>query len=157
MEDVATGGCHCGALRYELHSPLGLIANCHCGFCRRIHGAPYTTVTFIPTDSFHWISGEPRVYRTALGNSRNFCATCAAPTCNFQPAGDFASLVLGSLDQAFQQPPWFHVNVESKLAWIDVDDGHPAFEGWPTPAKILELAGDHPGAWLPALVSNARA
>ena len=92
-----------------------------------------------------------------MGNQRHFCSRCASPTCNFQPPqrGDFASVVIASLDDAFQQPPWFHVNVESKLPWIALDDGLPAFQGWPEPSRIRELAGAHPGAWLPSLVREA--
>ncbi len=155
MPEPVTGGCYCGDLRYELRSPLGLVANCHCGFCRRIHGAPYTTVTFIEADAFHWTSGEARVYVTPMGNLRHFCTRCASPTCNFQPVGEFASLVVGSLDAQYQQPAWFHVNVESKLPWIDVDDGRPAFEGFPSRATIRDIARSHRDAWLPGVVSEA--
>ena len=154
MTDPITGGCFCGDLRYELDAPLGLVANCHCGFCRRIHGAPYTTVTFIRADAFRWTLGEPRVFETPLGNLRSFCPRCASPTCNFQPPerGEFASLIVGSLDAPFQQRAWMHVNVESKLPWVDTDDGLPAFDGWPGPDVIRDLARERRGAWLPAMV-----
>ena len=39
------GGCRCGALRYQVDGDLGPVANCHCAFCRRIHGAPFTTIS----------------------------------------------------------------------------------------------------------------
>ena len=141
---MLTGGCFCGEIRYELHDALGLVANCHCAFCRRIHGAPYTTISLVRADDIRWVGAEPCVYETPLGYRRHFCPSCAAPSCNFPPVavsvGEFASVVIGSLDDDWQQRAWFHVNVESRLPWVDVDDGLPAFEGWPAPWRIRELA-----------------
>ena len=39
-------------MRYRLTGPFGPVANCHCGFCRRVHGAAFTTVAFVAPDSF---------------------------------------------------------------------------------------------------------
>ena len=38
MTDVATGGCLCGAVRYQVHGPLRDVLICHCVECRRWHG-----------------------------------------------------------------------------------------------------------------------
>ena len=139
-DEPISGGCHCGDLRYAIHAELGAVANCHCGFCRRIHGAPYTTVAFVPARSFHWTAGEARIFTTPQGSRRHFCARCGTPVVNLPAMGEHASLVMGSLDPAFQRQAWFHVNVESRLPWIDVGDGLPAFEGFPSRATIREIA-----------------
>ena len=139
MSEVIEGSCYCGELRYQLAAPLGLIANCHCPFCRRIHGAPFTTVSFIAVDALEWTAGAPNVFETPMGSRRNFCPRCATPVCNFPAAGDFASLVMGSVDEAFQQEAWMHVSIESKLPWTRLDDGLPAFEGFPSHSQIAEL------------------
>jgi len=34
----ATGGCLCGAVRYEVLGPLRDVVLCHCSHCRRTHG-----------------------------------------------------------------------------------------------------------------------
>ena len=52
------GGCRCGALRYQVDGDLGPVANCHCAFCRRVHGAPFTTIVFLSRDAFAWAPGS---------------------------------------------------------------------------------------------------
>lgn len=42
MTHVLEGGCHCGAIRYRYHSPIGIeampVRACGCSFCKRIRG-----------------------------------------------------------------------------------------------------------------------
>jgi len=35
-----TGGCLCGAVRYEIDGPLPAPSACHCGQCGASHGCP---------------------------------------------------------------------------------------------------------------------
>ena len=37
-DHTATGGCLCGAVRYEVHGPLRDVVLCHCSECRRWTG-----------------------------------------------------------------------------------------------------------------------
>lgn len=71
MAETLTGGCCGGDLRCELRSTLGLVANCHGGFCRRIHGAPYTTVAFIKADAFQWTFPSPSKIRELARSHRD--------------------------------------------------------------------------------------
>jgi hypothetical protein len=43
MSDVHSGGCQCGALRYQFRATLRDIAHCHCSICRRTTGGIPTT------------------------------------------------------------------------------------------------------------------
>jgi hypothetical protein len=36
--DITTGACLCGAVRYEVKGPLRDVVNCHCSMCQRLHG-----------------------------------------------------------------------------------------------------------------------
>jgi hypothetical protein len=40
MDDVRTGGCLCGAIRYHIAAPPVEALYCHCRICQRAHGAP---------------------------------------------------------------------------------------------------------------------
>jgi len=135
------GGCLCGALRYELTGPFGPIWNCHCAFCRRIHGAAFTTVAMMARSAFRWIdeSAEPKTFATPMGSVRHFCGTCATPICNFPSEPALLSLVVSSLDEDLERLPWAHVNLESKAPWFQVGDDLPQFSGYPDDKAFAEL------------------
>ncbi len=125
-------------------------------FCRRVHGAPFTTVAFIAPESFVWLTlpDAPSRYRTPLGAVRHFCGRCASPIFNFSPVLDVGGLVTQSLDGA-QPTPWVHVNLESKVPWLVLADALPRFPTWPSPDELRELLRAHPGAWAPRLLEPA--
>lgn len=146
----ATGGCHCGHLRYQVRGAFGPVANCHCAFCRRVHGAAFTTVAFIAPDCFTWLSPStnPSRYHTPLGAVRSFCGRCASPIFNYSPVLELGAVITNSLDSS-QPPPWLHVNVESKAPWLEIADELPRFQQWPTSEQLRRLLAAHPGAWIP--------
>ena len=47
---VARGSCYCGAVSVTVPSPLRRPGNCHCGECRRLSGAAFTTWITAPRD-----------------------------------------------------------------------------------------------------------
>jgi hypothetical protein len=78
LDQVRTGGCLCGGVRYRVTGPLQPVVDCHCGQCRRTHGhvAAYTAVAKTDLDlledtSLRWYSSSP-------GIRRGFCGTCGA-------------------------------------------------------------------------------
>lgn len=70
-----TGGCQCGAVRYEVKADLDSTITCNCSRCGRL-GA---ILTFAPVDSFTLLSGQDAMTdyqfnRKAIHHL--FCATC---------------------------------------------------------------------------------
>lgn len=59
MEDAKThkGGCHCGAVRYEVEASLEQVMSCNCSMCSKT-GA---ILTFAPAGNFRLQSGEDRL------------------------------------------------------------------------------------------------
>ncbi len=155
---IRSGNCHCGCISYQVEGPLGPVANCHCSFCRRIHGAAFTTVVFAPTKAILWLpsSGDPSRFETPLGNVRQFCGRCASPTWNFSPSLGIASIVVGSLEESQQPSPWFHVNTESKAPWYEISDDLPQYIGWPSPVELRRFVSER-GAWLPPYLEDPAA
>jgi hypothetical protein len=42
MSTNFTGGCACGAIRYEVSAEPIVMFNCHCRDCQKTTGGPYT-------------------------------------------------------------------------------------------------------------------
>lgn len=151
MDLVKRGTCRCARLEYAVSHAFGPVIHCHCAFCRRVHGAAFTTVAFVPRASVVWIRGETdvAVYSTPLGNRRYFCGGCATPMFNVGGAGELAAIVIGSLQDSDQPAAWAHVNTESKAPWHTISDDLPQFRTWPAARELRALADKHRCVWLP--------
>lgn len=79
MKCLLTGGCLCGAVRYEITADPVRMINCHCRTCQKASGAAYLALLFVPDEAFV-ISGSYMEYPTvaASGNTvyRAFCPKC---------------------------------------------------------------------------------
>ncbi|WP_326524223.1 GFA family protein [Sphingomonas sp.] len=70
-----TGGCHCGAVRYEAEGQPQHNALCHCTDCRRSAGAPAVGWALFPQAKVT-IKGSPTRYNSSGDVDRQFCGTC---------------------------------------------------------------------------------
>ncbi|MEO7731680.1 MAG: GFA family protein [Kofleriaceae bacterium] len=73
-----TGGCLCGAVRYEIDKPLTSVTYCHCSMCRRWQGnvGAYTAVD---RDGFRLSEARGlRWYASSATAKRGFCAECGS-------------------------------------------------------------------------------
>lgn len=82
MTSQFTGGCACGAVRYQCSTEPLAMYNCHCRDCQSASGGPFSSVLVVATDSIE-ITGSPKYYSTAgnYGNhaTRGFCKDCGSP------------------------------------------------------------------------------
>ena len=81
MTTAYTGGCRCGAVRYEFSAEPLFPGFCHCRACQKSSGAPVTAAFAIPKDALK-MSGEVRYYedKADSGNTvrTGFCTTCGS-------------------------------------------------------------------------------
>jgi hypothetical protein len=75
-----TGGCNCGAVRYEVTAPLEAASYCHCRRCQRRSGAAASPNAHPDPDSFRIVSGEDRlrVWKPDDGGEKWFCGDCGS-------------------------------------------------------------------------------
>jgi hypothetical protein len=58
---TATGGCMCGAVRYEWTGEPTVMLNCHCRDCQRVSGGAYVTAMVLARTALK-ITGEVKYY-----------------------------------------------------------------------------------------------
>ena len=117
---MLTGGCHCGALRYEARGEPFEPALCHCVDCRRVSGAPALAWFTVRAADFAYTRGAPARYASSTRAAREFCGLCGAQITFAQQelAGAQIDVTTASLDHPEAVPPAQHIFVHSRLAWM---------------------------------------
>ena len=136
-----TGGCLCGAVRYQILSDLQGIACCHCSKCRRFHGnfaayaiMPRDSLKFVEERGLKWFRSEtdetPNVHR-------GFCSECGS-SLFWDPRGeDRIAVAAGSLDEPTNLQILGHSWVSQKGDYYQIHDDLPKYaKGWGKSGKI---------------------
>ena len=97
-----TGGCFCGALRFEINGELRMRALCLCRICQRISGGAGNLFVGLMAEDFRYTAGEPRCF-THPGNdaapTREFCVECGVHVAARSPKAPGGIVVkVGALD-----------------------------------------------------------
>jgi hypothetical protein len=123
------GGCLCGAIRYRstVNPIRGVI--CHCSMCRKHSGAPALAFFHFPAESFTWVKGKPKRYRSSRYAERGFCPDCGSIlTMHEEVLDDRVQVTAGSLDHPESVNPDDHVWTQDQLPWLKCCDDLPKFE-----------------------------
>lgn len=120
-----SGGCLCGAVRYEIGEVVGEPSTCHCRMCQKHAGAPFIHFVTVPRDRLH-VAGEMRLYRSSPYAERGFCPACGSTlSFAYHHEPDRIGIAAVTLDDPEAIPPQRHWGVESQLSWLKLDDGLP--------------------------------
>jgi hypothetical protein len=131
-----TGGCACGAIRYETAARPQVELHCHCRDCQRRTGTGHGSYITFPQRAEVTITGDAREWRVAGDNgtvkAHAFCPTCGTPVyLTFPAAPDLVAVHAGSLDD----PGLFHPGVVTfavrRPAWDMMDPALPTFDRMP--------------------------
>lgn len=133
MSEVLQGSCLCGAVKFEIRTPLVKVSHCHCSRCRKGHGAAFASYGRIRRDGLHIRSGRENVRSYAVTDTvlREFCSTCGASLFWSSRRDDLAdgiAVALGTIDTPFTASGQMHLHVASKASWYEIDDHLPQFE-----------------------------
>jgi hypothetical protein len=125
-----TGGCLCGAVRYETSPQIFHETICHCPSCRRAAGAPCVAWFSVLASDFRITAGTPAAYQSSEHVTRTFCAHCGtALTYRRADIADEIDITTCSLDDAASVAPDDHTFTAYHLPWLKIDDGLPSFPG----------------------------
>jgi hypothetical protein len=139
------GGCACGALRYRLEAAPMFVHCCHCRDCQRQTGSAFVLNALIETDRIALLAGEPQPVEVPTDSGRPHrifrCPNCR--TAVWSEYGGVAALRfvrVGTLDDPAALPPDVHIYTRSKLPWIALPEGVPAFAAYYDSAKLWPAA-----------------
>jgi len=138
MPDKISGGCACGAIRYECTAEPVFAAHCQCRACQHFSGTGHFSVMAVPKAAVT-LTGTPKFYEAKgdSGNtlSRGFCPTCGSPVFGLTTGmPDMAVLPAGSLDDPSVFKPSVVVFTEHGPAWDYLDPALPKFPQMPPAA-----------------------
>jgi hypothetical protein len=138
MGDLRTGGCQCGAVRYEIRGDPIMVYACHCGICQKQSGSAFAMAALFESRAFALTGAAPRHF-IRQGRGRRFrCYFC--PDCGsrihhqwFTEQGDFpfVNLKPGTLDDRSWLKPGCHVWAESAQPWIRFSEADVVFRQQP--------------------------
>ena len=121
-----TGGCQCGAIRYEWLMTPTFSSVCYCRMCQKASGQPFMGFAGGKREHLQWTRGAPASFRSSNKAERGFCKDCGTPlTYAFEGTGDI-SVTINSLDDPEAVPPSKQFGIESKVSWVDGIHGLPA-------------------------------
>jgi hypothetical protein len=134
MHNPFTGGCVCGAVRYECTAKTEEIQmlKCHCRDCQRISGGPYTPVVYVPLRTFRVTKGKIKHFNTASDakghHQRGFCSDCGSRLTGGEYEG---STGIGMTASSLDDPSWFKPVVDMWVSdaqpWDLMDPALPKF------------------------------
>lgn len=129
-----SGGCLCGAVRYQSSADPAMMGHCHCVDCRRSSGTGHCSHLVVPTESLT-LTGKLAGYDHASdsGNlvTRSFCPVCGCAihsTNSAMPGMTF--LRASSLDDLEVFKPQMVVYASRAPSW-DAISGLPTFDTMP--------------------------
>jgi hypothetical protein len=135
MDAPLEGGCSCGAVRYRLTAAPMFVHCCHCRDCQRQTGSAFVLNALIETACVEMLSGvpEPISMPTDSGRPHDIyrCPKCGvAVWSDYGRRGAMRFVRVGTLDDASAVAPDVHIYTRSKLPWVELPEGVPAFEGY---------------------------
>ena len=124
-----TGGCLCGAARYQISAPPMDVAYCHCRMCQRFTGGQIVAGAIYSKGNIRFTQGEPKYYKSSPIAERGFCANCGSSLMYralvTRQWADFFWVFLASFDNPENFIPTWHVGIESQMPWLEIHDDLP--------------------------------
>ena len=116
-----SGGCLCGALRYEATGEPSMMGHCYCADCRKASGSGFIPFMSFPASAIRF-SGQTRQFRSPSFRGtealRNSCHTCGGLVFGGEVGKDDShTIYAGSLDDASRSRPQIAIFDRDRPAW----------------------------------------
>jgi len=119
-----TGGCLCGAIRYEISAPITELRACHCTNCQK------------ESADFKLLKGQPKKYSGIADSGRTlnrfFCGDCGSPI--YSQRANMPEMMMvraGTLDDSSGLKITASIWTRSARSWGHVEPSSKQFPGQP--------------------------
>jgi hypothetical protein len=134
------GGCACGRVRYRLKSAPLFVHCCHCLHCQRETGSAFVLNALIETDRIELAGDAPLAVAvpTDSGNPHRIyrCESCQVAVWSEYSLPTLRFVRVGTLDEPHALKPDVHIYIRSKVPWVTLPEGVPAFEAYYDSKKL---------------------
>ena len=130
-----TGGCLCGALRYEARGEPAASGHCYCGDCRRASGSGFMPFMVFAADALT-VRGATREFRSPAASGRtavrNSCPVCGGLVFGGElGTSESFTVYAGSLDEPARFRPRIAIFVAERPPWALIPPELKCFAGLP--------------------------
>jgi len=132
MSVAREGGCSCGEIRYRLQSEPLFVHCCHCLNCQRQTGSAFVINLLIEADRVEVLVGEPQPVAVPRDDGSEQvvyrCPLCQIAVYSLYTSPNVRFVRAGTLDDPRGIVPDVHIYTRSRVGWVSLPDGVPAFE-----------------------------
>ena len=132
MTALITGGCGCGAVRFEVSQPFLSAGYCHCTRCQRRSGTASSANARAEPGSLTVVQGAEhlRGWVPEGGREKVFCVQCGSALFSCDPGStDYTGVRLGTVDGDPGIRPQSRAFVAYAASWEAIpDDGLPRYD-----------------------------
>jgi hypothetical protein len=140
MRKKLRGGCSCGKVRYELLAAPMTVHCCHCTDCQRHTGSAFVLNAIIETSAVRLTRGSPEavpIPRAYGPHDIYRCRKCKVAVWSvYGGRTQLRFIRVGTLDDPSALQPDIHIYTRSKLPWIKLPRGTPAFKDYYDSKKV---------------------
>ena len=128
-----SGGCACGAIRYQCTAEPFVSYACHCTACQKRTGSAFGISVQVAAEALRVVRGSPAT-RVRIADSGNALTTHFCPACGTTVFGEnrarprICTITGGSLDDPRRFPIQAHIWTRSALPWVSLGDEVERFE-----------------------------
>jgi hypothetical protein len=127
------GGCACGEVRYRLTAEPLFVHCCHCLNCQRQTGSAFVINALLEADRVELRAGELQGVDVPRDGDTPPQRIFRCPKCQLAVYSEYSDPAVrfvraGTLDDPSSVEPDVHIFTRSKLPWVVLPEGVPAFD-----------------------------
>lgn len=135
-----SGGCICGAVRFEIADKPLFVHACHCADCQRFSGSAFVVLLGVEKAKLSVEGTVTKVTNPTSSGAGYDAYGCPQCLTIVWSKYHFVELPLvavrgGTLDDPGLAPPAYHIFTRAKQSWFELPAGAKAFAGWLDPAE----------------------